>query len=292
MIGFAVCNFVAPLVMEAVGPSRIAAPLAGILGGFLSGQCALLGVWGVLGPFRATLRLAITVAIGVFLMASFVCGGTVVDASGGEMVWIPLFLPLVLLAVQLPLWVFRLLTGGRIARVGTNAVQSMTTRGQFGLQHVMGGTVVVAVALSLTSSGLLIFDAQGAEGWIPILAYCLYFMVLSTFATLPCLWAAMIAKNKQTATGIIAIYTVLMYLLVVTILGLFFGSMPGEAVVMLFLFHGTLMAVILRTLHVARRCGYTYISLRRPQPDLQTGCPFAVQDDSSGVTQPAEETRL
>ena len=55
-----------------------------------------------------------------------------------------------------------------------------------------------------------------------------------------------------------------------------------------FAFHGTLMAVILGTLHVARLCGYTFVGWRRPQPVLSTDCPFAVQDGPSGDTQSAE----
>lgn len=292
IIGFAICNFVTPLIMESAMLSDGLWPLIGILCGFIAGQCPLLAIWGVLGPSRATARLIVTLAIGVFLMASFGVGATLAGWSSfsfGEMICCPLFLPLVLLAFQLPLWVFKLFTGGRIVHVGTHAGQSTMPRRQFGLQHVMGGTLVVAVALSLASSGLLIFDAQRAEGWISLLAYCLYFMVVSAFATLPCLWAAMIAKNKQTATGIIAVYTLLMCLLLVIILGLLSGGrMPGEAVVMLFLFHGTLMAVILGTLRVAWLSGYIFIGWRRPQTNLQTGCPFAVQDDSPEGSQPAE----
>ena len=293
MIGFAICNFLAPLIMFSNQPSNALAvsavmPLIGILIGSMAGQCGLLAIWGVLGPFRAPARIAITVAIGVFLMASFGVGGTLADPSEvslGMMMCAPLFLPLFLLAVQLPLWIFRLVTGGRIIHVGTHIGQSTTPRRQFGLQHVMGGTVVAAVALSLASSGLLILDAQGSESWIPLLAARFYCTVVSTFATLPCLWAGMIARNKQIATGIVAIYTLLI------ILGLLScGAITarGVSVVVFFIYHATLMAVILGTLHVARFCGYTFIGWRGPQPNLQTGCPFAVQDDSCGGTQAAE----
>lgn len=153
----------------------------------------------------------------------------------------------------------------------------------------MGGTLVAAVALSLASSGLLILDAREAENWVPLLAECLYCTVVSTFATLPCLWAGMIAKNKETATGIIAIYTLLMSLLFVVILGLLpSGTMPGEVAMMFFAVHVSLMAVILGTLHVARLCGYKFIRRSRRHPDLQTDCPSALQDDPSDGAQAAE----
>ena len=136
--GFAISNFLTPPIMNSAGPSNamLMVPLMGLLIGFMASQCGLLAVWGVLGPFRAPARLAITLTIGVFLMASFGVGAAVLDPPGyylGEMTCSLLFLPLVLLAVQLPLWVFRLATGGRITHVGTHAGQSMTPQRQFGL---------------------------------------------------------------------------------------------------------------------------------------------------------------
>lgn len=124
------------LDLARAGPSNALLPLIGILIGSMAGQCGLLAVWGVLGPFRATARLTITLTIGVLLMTSFGMGVAIVEPPGdnlGEMICTLLFLPLFLLAVQLPLWVFRLVTGGRITHVGTHAGQSMTPQRQFGL---------------------------------------------------------------------------------------------------------------------------------------------------------------
>jgi hypothetical protein len=288
IIGFAICNFVAPLIMESVSVD-VVVPLIGIFLGSMFGQCCLLAIWGVLGPSRTPVRLIVTLTIGVFLTASSGVGFRIFDVpnvtfDGGVATF--LNLPLYLLALQLPLWGLKLVTGGRIIHVGAHPRPSTTPRRQFGLRDVMGGTVVIAVALSLAKTS----EDQVAVGWIHILASCLACTVVSTFSTLPCLWAGMIARNKGAATGIIAIYTMLMSVLCVVVMGLLLslGTMPPEFLVMLFAYSGSLMAVILGTLHIARLCGYTFISWRRPQPDLPTDCPFAGQDESSGGTQPAE----
>ena len=289
--GFALFNFVTPLMMESVSPPPISASLAlvGIILGSMFGQCCLLAIWGVLGPSRAPVRLIAALTIGVFLMASSGVGFRIFDLPNVTLdagVAAFLVLPLYLLAFQLPLWVLKLVTGGRIVHVGSDPRPSTTPRRQFGLRDVMGGTVVIAVALSLAKTS----EDQVSEGWIPLLASCLACTVVSTFATLPCLWAGMIAKNKGAATGMIAIYAMLISVLCVVGIGLLLlrGPMPAEVPVMLFSYSGTLMAVILGTLHIARLCGYVYISGGRPQPVLKEGHPLAVHDESSEGAQSAD----
>ena len=292
--GFAICNFVClPWLVDLMWAGASAAPsLFGIFIGSVAGQGCLLAVWGVLGPLRAPARLIATSTIGAFLMVS-VMGFRIVDLPGEmrvEELAPLLFLPLILLAFQAPLWGLKLMTGGRIAHVGANPRQSITPRRQFGLRDVMVATVVIAVALSLTNSGVRMSEGQEAEGWIPLLVFCLVCAVVSTFTTLPCLWAGMIARNKKTAAGIIAIYTLLMSVLCVVVIGLLppRRTMPWSDLMLFFAFVGTLMVVVLGTLHLARLCGYTFIGWRRPQPVLPSDCPFALQDDSPGGTQPAE----
>jgi hypothetical protein len=83
------------------------------------------------------------------------------------------------------------------------------------------------------------------------------------------------------AAVIVAIYTLLMSLLYWSVIAwLSSGAvMPTEDVLFFFTFSGTLMAVILASLHVVRFCGYRFTVWRRPQPVVQSECPFADEDD-------------
>ncbi len=287
IFGFAICNFVTPLIAEfEANSSRIYVVAWVGLVGSAAGQFCLLAIWGVLGPFRSPARLITTLAIGVFLLASLDGGFRFLESRGGtarievSSYW---FIPLTLLAFQLPLWGLKLISGGRIAHVGTYDHQSMAPPRQFGIRDVMGATVVIAVALSLASSGLRISDGQSTN-WSSTLTFCLACAVLSTFASLPCLWAGMIARRKGLATAIVAIYTVLIPVLCVVVVGLLSAGqpVPVQLSMMPFVVCGTLMAVILGSLHVARLSGYIYVSQRRPKPTLATDCPSVGGDESPG----------
>ncbi len=292
--GFAVCNFCIPLTIVWLDPVGML-PFAFLIGffyGFVAGECGLLAIWGVLGPLGAPARLLLTLAIGVILMVSSLVGVVAAEPPGdtlGEMLAAVLFLPLILVAAQTPIWGFRLLSGGAISHLGTDPSRSPTMRRQFELRHVMGGTVVVAVALSMASSGMRVYKADETGDWIPLLVGCLLAAVASALATLPCIWAVLIARNKRVATGVVVVYGLLMSLLVVVVVGLLFQvPMSRDEVVLSFVFHATLMAVILGTLHVARLCGYVFAGRRRPQPGPESDCPFAVQVDLPGNTQSSE----
>ena len=101
IIGFAIFNFVAQIITESAGPSYAWVPLTGILIGSMAGQCCLLAIWGVLGPFRVPARLIITLTIGLFLTASLSVGDRIGDPPSitlDQIVATFLFLPLILRA--------------------------------------------------------------------------------------------------------------------------------------------------------------------------------------------------
>ena len=286
-IGFAICDFIIPVIVDNAGFSDLAIALMVMFWGVMAGQFGLLIIWAVLGPGKAGARQAFTMLLAVFLWFSFLAGAVVLDPPSSvvrEMGTSFLFLPLIFSIAQLPLWCMKLMTGGRIVQVDRTDGQSPNEGRQFGLRHVMGVMVVAAVALSLANSGLRILGADDVGGWTPLLIGGLASALWGAFATRPCIWAALSVKKKAAAALAVAIYTVLMTMLVLGVLGLLSDwSLDGEEVLMFFAFHATLMGVILGTLHVARLCGYTFMRRSRRHPDLDGGCPFAVQDDSRGV---------
>ena len=291
--GFAVCDFFVPLIMDNLGYAIRWVALVGMLLGVMAGQFGLLIIWAVLGPGTAAVRQALTILIAAFLWSSFFAGFAVVDLPFGvdREVWTSfLFLPLVFLIAQLPLWGMKLTTGGRIVHRDRMAGQSPTEGRQFGLRQVMGTTALVAVAFSMANSGLAILGGDAIEGWGPLLAGSLVCALWCPFVTRPCIWAALSAKKKGVAALALGIYTGLMTMLILGVMTIFSGgSLYEEFVLMVLAFHIALMSVILGTLHVARLCGYTFISRRHPQPVLPSDCPFAVGDDSCGGTEAARQ---
>jgi hypothetical protein len=298
ILGFAIFDFLMPPMTEGIQPSAVGMVWIGLCAGTIVGQFALLTIWAVVGPPRALVRLPLTTMLGIFLVAWLVAGTVVADGGGGpadEVAAAFLFLPLVLLSAQLPLWVLRLFNGGRIVRVDAKTGQIPTVQRQFGVRHLMGATVVVALAFGLASSGtrLVVGADEGMVGsgmiWGVLAAYCGTFGLLSLLVTLPCLWAGLGAENPRAAAVVILIYAALMILLLTVILPLLFGEpIPVDAVLMVCLASGSLAVVTLGSLYAARACGYRYQRGRRPKGTVATSAPSATDPQISAATQEAE----
>lgn len=300
---FAISDFlvvpVTAYAMGRAGPSTLFVRLwSGLVYGVIFGQLSLLSIWAVFGPSSALVRLPLTTMVGMSLAACLVAGYAAAVGIGGvpgETALVFLFVPLVLLSAQVPLWVLKLVTGGRIVRRDARTGQMPTVQRQFGIVHLMAATVVVALALGLASSGLRLLGAQEAFEGMDILmrgvltSYCGLSCVLSLLVALPCLWAGLGAKNPRAGAVGLAIYAGLITLLWGAVLVLSSpGPVPGEAVAELLLYGGSLMLVTLGTLYVARRCGYRYQRGGRPKPAVATAAPSAAGPETSAEMQEAE----
>jgi len=252
---FAAADFVVPLIVWA-SRSEV---LAALCFGTVAGQLGVLVIWAVLGPQRWFLRLPAMLAFALLVIASVVLGATVAEGHtppSDDVALAFLFAPLVFLAAQLPLWIRRIAGGWRIVRADAETGDPATGARQFRLQDALAATGVLAVALSLASSGL----AHGGDmddQWMPFLLLCVMCTVWSAFSTLPCLWACFVARGKLRSTVVMAGYVVVMTAIVVAVASAFDRSAPpGEAVVAFFLFHAALVGVMLGVLHVLRVLGY------------------------------------
>ena len=293
---FAIVDFLTiPVVTyggQPVVPNEL---LLGLFYGVILGQLGLLSIWAVFGPSSALVRLPLTTMVGMFLVACFVGGFAAAVGTRdlpGEAALVLLFVPLILLSAQLPLWVLKLVTGGRIVRVDTKTGQMPTVQRQFGIGHLMAATVVVALAFGLASSGMRLIVARsfGSDGrpmegmtLISLVAPCVALCLLNLFVTLPCLWAGLGAKNPRAGAVGLAIYAGLMTLLSVAIFALFSPG-PMERL----LNCGPPMVVTLGMLYVARWCGYRYQRGGRSQRVAAAGSPFAAGREVSAAAQEAE----
>jgi len=232
----------------------------GLFLGIVAAQLGLLAVWAVLGPQRWIVRLPVTLVYAVLLYTMLIMGFAVAQPPPRD-AWPQiaksyLFLPLVLLAAQLPLWILRIATGCRIVRADPeNGLRSTGSR-QFQLRDLFGAMTVLAVALGLASLGLSREESIGAITWPIILIICLVCAGGSTFSTLPCLWAGLIARNRVVSTVVIAVYVAVIVPIALAIISAFVGSrLPNGAVAMFVMFHVALFGVMLVVLHVVRSRG-------------------------------------
>ncbi|MHC4399671.1 MAG: hypothetical protein ACYTG0_08330 [Planctomycetota bacterium] len=239
--------------------------------GVVGGQLGLVAIWAVLGPKSWTARLPTTLAVAIFLAVALTLGTSSAEGGGGippDVARSLLLVPAVLLATQLPLWVLKLVKGCRIVRHGEEFGREGAPSRQFGIEHLLGATAVVAVCLGLASAGLRPATRweTAVEPWGELLLGCLICSAWSALLTLPCLWAAMGAKEKGVAVFAMMGYVPIVTVFALIVLAAFGGGVDSEAAVMLFLCHAAAVAVMLAMLHVARSSGYALVWTRSAGP--------------------------
>lgn len=232
------------------------------IAGLIAGQFGLFVVWAVLGPQRPLARfVSALLAVVSFSFLFFL--GTGAIATGRELRELFRFLlalPLLFLAAQLPLWILKMALGCRIVFRQTEDSVDCSPSRQFGLQHMLGATTVVAIALGLARVAMTDLGPPGgrtvAEMWFPLMMACLMVGLWSAFSTLPCLWAVWMVRETVVSLGAVAIYTVVMTTVVLAVINAITDrSAPGEVVVGMMCFHGALMLVLLGGLFAVRACG-------------------------------------
>lgn len=293
--GFAIFDFLAPIMMEGMGPANVGPVLVRLIAGTIAAQLVLLSIWAAVGPLPALVRLPLTMMVGMLLAACLVAGNVVLDGLGGLLERIAAefpFLPLFFLVTQLPLWGLRLITGGRIVRIDPRTGQVPLVQGQFTIANLMGAMVVVALALGLATYG----GPVDGTGVFASAVICMGSCLLSVFVALPCLGAGLGAKTPRAGAVGLAIYAGVMVLLLLLIV--FLGQFDGggmplavvvvDTVVMLLSFVGTLAFVTLGTLYGARACGYRYQRGGRRLPVAATGSPVAEGHEISTGMQEAQ----
>lgn len=231
--------------------------LATLFGGTVAGQAGLIAIWAVLGPRRWFVRLPAALAVAALLLALLGAGMAIeTHLPWSDIGHAFLFLPMVFLAVPLPLWVRRFVGGWRIVRGDAEPELFASGSRQFNLQDLLGATVVLAIMLGLASVGLA-EEGEMGETWIPLFLFCLGGAVWSAFCTLPCLWACFVARDKARSALAIAGCLVGITAILVVVVSAFAGrGPPAELVVAFFLFHAALVGVMLGVLHLLRANGY------------------------------------
>ncbi len=253
---FAVVNVIA----AAIVPHAREPVLPGIMLGVLAGESGLIAIWAVIGPQPWMSRFLITQGLAIGLYLAFLFGLTIAGHGPPAKVIVVavLVFPLVLLCVQLPVWIAKIAMGWRLVGAGSeDPAPSMSPR-QFGIEHLLGATTVVAVAMGLASLGLQILSETGGTtgAWTDLLWTCLGLSLWGAFAMLPCIWAALVARNRAVGAVIIGVYTVLP-MVTLFVLSPFSGPpMSLGRFLFLQIFHAATMLVLMGGLHYAKFWGF------------------------------------
>ncbi|NLS94096.1 MAG: hypothetical protein GXX96_18200 [Planctomycetaceae bacterium] len=170
---------------------RLGGLSAGVALGTIAAEVTLCAVFAALAPFSVFVRVITGVAgAAVVCLAVFRVGG----ASNEDRVIISAAAFLQWIAVQVPLWVFRIHSGWCL-RLSADRTSEFSRRDlQFGIRQMMAWTAVVAVFLSLAKtlipSGF--FERSPRAEMITIVAIL---VVFSSLAAWPMIWAAFVRSR-------------------------------------------------------------------------------------------------
>ncbi len=278
LIGFAMLDLLAPPLIKLSGWEFLGLLLLGLL----SGQLGLLAIWAVLGPQRWTVRQTVTFGLTLLFYLLFNVSWTLSagDENAGFEIWRVLSAPLLLLAIQSPLWILRMAIGCRILHAPTETDASSKLSRQFALSHLLGAIAVIAIAVAL--AGL---TKPAREAWAETLSTCLLHAAWSALSTLPCLWAALVARDERISTRAIAAYVLVATLLLLLAPSALGGRVPSlgsflSVGLVIFLFLAASIGLMLAVLRLARTRGFVLV--RRKSQERATGDDWPSETDPGG----------
>ncbi len=223
------CAGVAPL-MDAYSPNDVEAVLVSFCVGAILAAVCLVTAWSALGPGTPVQRMGLSFISAVGLLAIWSAGydysaNHTLGQLSDDTAPLLLFMPLVWLVVQLPLWAMGQLFRWRIVdpQPMREAVspRPLTTRG------IMLFTALVAGALGSARLGLSIGLFGVSDERMVILVSGLVCTSMNVFGTLPILFMALRAKRVTLALLGIVSHTVFCLLLISWVFVLATGSAGG-----------------------------------------------------------------
>jgi hypothetical protein len=268
-------NFLFVPVLRGAERSEGAWLVAALGAGVLAGELGLATLWLVWGPGSFGRRLvvhwsvggALYVCWGLGLVASF-AGSSPPPDLPEMLVTILLALPIVSLAVQLPLWPLRTHFGWRIERSWADHSQPQS----LSIRDLILATVVTSVSLAclrLMPTAL----ASPAEVYWSVWGIAVAISaVASTLSLLPA--TVIVFRTRETAAAVITVITLAAYTAVAWIatcvLGtLFGGPAPAEIYIAILVCYGGFASTVGLPLLILRGDGYalTFASERK-RPDV------------------------
>jgi hypothetical protein len=174
--------------------------LVGLVLGVIAAEITLCAMFSALGPFPVFVRVTIGMAGAIVVcLAIFRLGG----AGSDERLEISAAAFFQWIAVQIPLWFFRLRSGWCLRRTSSDRASFMRQDLQFGIRQLMAWTAVVALLLSIAK--LTIPDDsldQSRSAVVEIITITLILVVFNSLAAWPMIWAAFVRSRMLTWCGV------------------------------------------------------------------------------------------
>ena len=181
---------------------RLDEAFAGLVLGAIAAQVTLCAVFSALAPVPAFLRItaalggAITVSMAIFCMEGPGERERMEISGAAFLQWI---------AVQIPLWVFRVHSGWHLRRSTENLAAFHRQDLQFGIRQLMAWTAVVAVILSIAKTAIpdnVVSNSRYAMGTREVGAIMILLTIFNSLAAWPMIWAAFVRSRMLVWCGV------------------------------------------------------------------------------------------
>jgi hypothetical protein len=268
VIAAAVFNFLALAIIEVVerqfaprsgpGSADVILFLMPAITGVLCGELGAMAYWLVWGEGPFLKRLAAHWAVGLALVSALVCGFgmwkiDVYDGNWGlmasDMIGEACILPVVSLAIQLPLWLFRIYFGWRIEPERDQELAGSSR--QLTIHDMLSGTAVVAVTLGMIRA------ARAEHSELDMAGPVFIAVLVSSILLLPATY--LILREKRPMVGV-AFYFGYMLIIAISVLSVTDIGRSAPENVFVILWGGlAFSAALAAPFFVWRACGYRLV---------------------------------
>ena len=231
----AVVDFAMGPLMRWIRPNDLAAAIVYVCFGVIGAQAGLHAVWCVLAPVGPAKKLQVGVGAALLFLVAWALGHTFEDVGrsyAGRNYWegvrgVLLSLPLLIIAIQLPLWAVRIWCRWHVVHVADCSRQS--TYKAIGIRDILVATGVVAMALSAAQLAAVVRTPNSAAPLLPLLIGAGAAMAVSLLTTVPAVAATLRASRPWRAIICVLLLQVLVLFGILAIVTMV-DRLPHEAI--------------------------------------------------------------
>jgi len=231
----------------------------------MGAQMALHSIWCVLAPLHWAKRFLVGVTVLLVLCGTMAGGMAVNSVAGTDVValatrlfWNDLLcLPLLLIAVQTPLWVMRIGFGWRVACRGE--VPSTAFR-PLRIGNLLIATAVVAAALAAARCSGWVSTPSGDVSIVGLVVAALIIVMVSAVIVLPAVLAALYARRLPMALGLAFAVDAAILVVCMAVVRVIRGApLDTETFAVALLLAGGFFVSLTAPMLIARRQGYRLV---------------------------------